>query len=347
MLSPRMKTMLLVAPAAIAKAIVTMAPELMEKGTVKILIPGTEWVDRLDEGKWYQLIGWMLGKPDLKIEVTNVGPSIGRHDGIKSPPSSTLVLNEEDGFLRSKTSAMWLGQHLDIDQTQYDMAILFNPGFSEFTEWFLDDGLGRLIDTGIPVFATAYEISELPDDIWVAGIFGIGRKGDHHVQNVFCVGPAQDNEAAVLAGDSEWGKIIWQMRRVSTHHIKFHDMFVKAAEYLRREARMANRAGPEKAKLFLQTMSQSGVHLGLEKAPLLPGVDGKHELYTLPRSLAVVAGTGQVFDLEKNELVADVHIPQDVIDAFPSEARDSKHHYPGVLWSIWVFQELVLTKLKR
>ena len=145
---------------SVAWWIVSFAPELAEKRKLRLLVGGSSEMHYLDEGRWYQLLPWLLGKPQMHVEVVVLddgllGDVLAEFGEDFCPPTSdcaACVNQFTPGELFVGHAVDWVEQGKEAP----DLIALFNPAFWD-PNW-LDAsssgwGLGRILRSQVPIAA--------------------------------------------------------------------------------------------------------------------------------------------------------------------------------------------------
>lgn len=193
---PENAAAVLAAPAAVARGIAVFAPELAGREQLSILVIGAESTDAADQGRWYQTIGAMLGR-DMQPAVTLVGSELDTAfqsslAGVAPAASATCVRAQLADFLSAQPAV------------NFDLAVMFQPGFQKYRGWLEQSGLARLLGAGTRVMGTSYSTDEYEMERWVLECHGYGAS-EACVLNPFYLdlGDAQST--------IHWGGALWQV----------------------------------------------------------------------------------------------------------------------------------------
>jgi hypothetical protein len=337
----------LVSPVTLAYGILQLAPELPAKQTLNVLIAGAETLDAWDRGAWYQALGWLLGNSTLVVNVVLVGNELGTLDG-KPIPAHSL----DHAFTpRTWRQAVWHKGSVKSyfagypNRPDFDIVFMPNPGFSAHTEWFADDTMEVLSSSGALLLATAFEDTEVPDDEWIANLFGLGReevlvKNPFSLESWFTNVPGYE-KLIERADGNDWGAIIWKISKVSPRNSQFRDQFVSAANRLHITCcELIDEFGPDSVRPFQQAMDLVGKSVsGAQFGKGLSREVQESTFITLPNSYCVDMDSGSVFNLNTNEWVPGVIVPSDVLLALPEQVTQSP--FPRILWASWVFEDFL------
>lgn len=207
------QTMALCPAASIAWWIATYHPELAEKPHIELAILGAEDMDALDDGRWYGLIPWMLGKPGLTVGATLVGPSVrqarSRGVGLGNPPvtkvgTPTLFPTESGAFAPAQVQEQDLQSYL-AEENSADLYVLFQPGFENFEkpgpQWLKPGQLEALVQRPAPIAVFSYARLEQLTEAWLLSKFGF-TVPETATRNPF---------AGVGEEGNQWASIAWEV----------------------------------------------------------------------------------------------------------------------------------------
>lgn len=158
----------LVAPVCAAHALETyqLLPEHGAKLHLALL--GAEKLDHGIEGRVYQLLPSLLGRPDLSIELEIVGPQF-RH---ANPRRSRKSVNLPAGRVYRMSCGEWLKAR-PAKTPLPQVTFLFHPGFENHArEWLKASELPQLLRTGTTVIVFAYDEDEAERDAFVLKAHG-------------------------------------------------------------------------------------------------------------------------------------------------------------------------------
>lgn len=336
-----------VSPVTLAYGILQLAPELTAKQKLNVLIAGAEALDAWDRGAWYQALGWLLGNSTLEVNVVLVGNELGTLDG-KPIPADSLA----HAFTpRTWRQAVWHKGSVKSyfagypNHPDFDVVFMPNPGFSAHTEWFADDTMEVLSSSGALLLATAFEDTEVPDDEWIANLFGFGREEDW-LKNPFSLESWFTNvpgyEKLIERADgNDWGAILWKISKVNPKNSQFRDQFVNAANRIHRTCcELIEEFGPDSVRAFQQEMDLVGKPIsGAQFGKELSQEVQESTFITLPNAYCVDMDSGNIFNLNADEWVPGVIVPLDVLHALPEQVTPSP--FPRFLWASWVFEDFL------
>jgi hypothetical protein len=180
----------------LAKWIHEFHPELLQEPRLRFAVIGAEILDGFDDGRWYQTLPWLTGKPELKVEVVLVAPTLHQEllrDSIPSTERKTAALAPKGAprdfapadIVPAKVSSFLQSK---LGQEHFDFFVLFNPGFSDPDyPWFSNGELGSLVARGVPIALSAYAAEELREEQWIVEVRGF-RASDRLFKNPFSEG---------------------------------------------------------------------------------------------------------------------------------------------------------------
>lgn len=340
----------LIAPVAVAYAIAHFSTELSEREELNVLIAGAEFMDAFDRGAWYQVIGWLLGNPSMKVNVALVGNELGTVDGATLPPH----LAKNDFTPESLKQAIWHKGNLESffvgypEHTQFDVAFFPNPGFSAHVEWFKDGCLDRVYESGALMIASAFEESEIPDDTWVANLSGFGISKEGVKQNPFSMlswveSTGQNKRYLEASEGNDWGSALWKIDRVEKTHVIWREPLLNAAESIHEMAcGLMEEYGREGAVVFQREMSHVGKSFQASALNVPEfGSANDFTFVTLRNGLVVSLGDGRVYDPEIEVWIDDLRVPMDVLRVYAEISRELESHLPRLIWATWIYEEFV------
>ncbi len=193
---PENAAAVLAAPAAVARGIAVFAPELAGREKLSILVIGAESTDAVDQGRWYQTIGAMLGSK-MRPVVTLVGSELdtlfqSSLTDVAPAVAANCVRTHLAEFLAARPSV------------NFDIAVMFQPGFQKYRGWLEDSGLARLLTGGMLLMGASYSTDEYEMERWVLECHGYGASQTcAHNPFYLELGDAQSS--------IHWGGELWQV----------------------------------------------------------------------------------------------------------------------------------------
>ncbi|RQP93655.1 hypothetical protein [Burkholderia stagnalis] len=322
----------LLGPVNAARAIATLAPELAERPRLKMLVAGAAEMDCVDQGCWYRAVGHLLGRPELEVVPFVIGPEVDRQPPVK------LARVFEPAEISHEMLAPFLARHAE----PFDVVFFFTPGFSAHPEWFEDGAFQRLFDSGAVLLASAYEEAELPDEVWLANLEGVGQYGDF-VRNPFTlladVPGANLVAADNLMGDSDWGSILWRLKPVSPTYPKWSRDWLSAAAYQHQEVRrVIDSYEMEVAEDYQEHTGEFGRPYLADKLQDPEDWQGR-KMFLMPEDSLLFADTGEVFYGRTGDFIPDLVVPREVLDSFPEEGADRA--FPRIIWALAIWTKYV------
>jgi hypothetical protein len=211
---PAMQAVLM-PPVTLALWIRRFMPELADRSSVRIVIAGAAELDGMHEGRWFQLVPYLLGRPQLQLDVTILYQNVSQYPAAVSgdwlrPVSARLDLATES----TATLGTWLAKNPDNP----DLLVLFHPGFEYAASggshdgiapacmWLDESELPAALGRGIPVAVTAFEEIEFEQDRWPFDAYGIKAAPDT-LQNPFVT----DKPYALETPPMGWGSFLWRI----------------------------------------------------------------------------------------------------------------------------------------
>jgi hypothetical protein len=186
----------LAAPAAIARWIALRAPALGTKPTLSLLVVGAETIDAADEGRWYQWLAMLLDAKQ-RVAVTLVGPELDIAFVSAARAHAPAVV--------ARSCRMTLDDFLARENAgEFDLAVIFHPGFQKHRSWLGSSGLASLVRAGVEVIASSFEADEYEMDRWVLEAYGYGV--DEPLINPFFLELGDEHTTV------RWGRALWAIQ---------------------------------------------------------------------------------------------------------------------------------------
>jgi hypothetical protein len=277
---------------ALARAAERYAPELLEKRHIRILVIGAEWLDALDSGRWYSLLGPLLGRP-LSVEGYLVGPQLesGSLDSVNS------LVAQAPAFERIQET---LQQFLEGKGRPVDVAVVYQPGLDSDTALLEPPGPGPLLEAGIPVLGSSYSRDEFLMEREILRAFGYE-----------CAEPVSNPMALDLGREeARWGALLWAL---SPQRPGRGEPDREAVAEVQRLSRMLAHS---KLQGMLVPVESLGESFGIARRE-----GGQREMIYLFDSFYVARDSGEVFAVEGNALrPTEVRVGTADLSAYPDGA---------------------------
>jgi hypothetical protein len=208
----------LVAPVTLARWIVEEQSQLLERESLHIVIAGaSKGLDSIDEGRWYQYVPTLLGRPAMRVSVSLVGPELAPgkdHPSLRTDPARAGILTSVAGKLvaglpaasvTADTLAAWTAARNEMEAMP-DLCFAFHPGFEAFGGSWLSqqEGFGKLHMAGVPIGCTSSGIEEFWQDHWLLRQHGGAIRGTAK-ENPFAL--ERDN----LKFTGRWAALCWTL----------------------------------------------------------------------------------------------------------------------------------------
>lgn len=164
------------APASLARLLESL--DLQEEDSVHVLIIGSEALDCASGGAFYQFVPIMLGLPFLNLHIELIGPLVDTTE-FQNELGSNVTVSIFDGTLGEYADKIGESELID-----FDLYVLFNPGFESHHEEFMSDDrpvFEKIVTTGNPVYFTSY--SENEDARNQKFLFAYGFESDSPILN--------------------------------------------------------------------------------------------------------------------------------------------------------------------
>lgn len=164
------------APAAsMAWWLVKKHPELLDRPSLCLLVPGATDVESLDGGRWFSFLPWLVGRPALQVSVVLVGnevvgkehdfasSALSQLDGLNASPAKNFISRLPESIVFNGTLGQWRkGPGRDV---AVDACVLFSPGLSaHYRTWLTEEGLLPLMRHGIPLGVFGYSKLDALED---------------------------------------------------------------------------------------------------------------------------------------------------------------------------------------
>lgn len=208
----------LVAPVTLSRWIAEEQPQLLERSHLHIVIAGAaKGLDSIDQGRWYQYVPLLLGRPEMTVRVSLVGPELAagtnhpslrterERAGILTSIASRAVETLPAADVTADTLAAWWAARTENEPVP-DLCFAFHPAFEAFGGSWLSqqEGMGNLLMAGVPLGCASSGVEEFWQDHWLLRQYG----GAIH-------GPARENpfslERENLKFTGRWAALTWTM----------------------------------------------------------------------------------------------------------------------------------------
>ena len=140
-------------------------PELLAKPRLRILVAGAEILDADANGRNYGFMPALLGRPELELEVSLVGPAIQ-----PMPEHQSYAGLANPATCHEATLAAFMA---DRTASEFDIVFALHAGLESHAQsWLNDEGLLRLAAAGVPVVLSAYADLDAAIDVNLARAHG-------------------------------------------------------------------------------------------------------------------------------------------------------------------------------
>jgi len=275
-----------------------------------VAVVGAEWLDALDSGRWYSLLGPLLGR-DLSVEGILIGPRL--EDGSAGTVKSLVA--DATAFERATDT---LQHFLQGDGEAVDVAVLFQPGLDDDTSLLEPPGLAPLLEAGIPVLGSSYSGDEFRMEREILRAFGYASR------------PPVDNPLALDPGREEarWGSVLWALERAGTENCE------PDREKISDVRRLSRMLAHSKLEGMLIPLERLGESFGIPRRE-----GGEREVIYLFDVFYAARDTGEVFQVDGNALrPTDVRIKSEDMHAYPAAAEGLGR----ALWAARMKEEYLL-----
>lgn len=209
----------LLAPVTVARWLSIQHPELLAKDSLHLVIAGAApGPDSLDQGRWYQTIPLLVGKPEMALSISLVSPSsstLAEFKQYRMNPSESVrslesvaassIIDLIPAMKEAKPIGVW------ANESEYagtvDACFIFNPAMEAFSSsWFNESqGLPSLLAQNVPIGCSSSCIEAFWHDSWLCGLYG-------HEAVLVC----GDNPFKLLLGSEKkaghWGALSWSIQ---------------------------------------------------------------------------------------------------------------------------------------
>ena len=160
--------LLLGGPVLVAKQILEHSPDLLDKDSLNICMPGAAHLDAGNQGDTYGLLPFLLNKPNMIIHIDFVGPECL---DFKFNPKCALKSKNDNLTVNHFTSSF---EEYLKSKDSIDVLIWSSPGLEENAEsWFIqDNGIVAALSKSIPILGCSYADDEAELDALFARAYG-------------------------------------------------------------------------------------------------------------------------------------------------------------------------------
>ena len=191
--------LVLAAPLAISFFIVHYAQELCSLDRIKILVIGAEWIDALDNGRWYQSIADFCDAR-FHVEASLVGPDVFEEKDRQSTLSSMVrTIYPEAVIIRSRL------EDAQIDLSLFDLYVFFEQSIECRQRLWMKGALPHVVKTGKPIMAAYSSRDAYAKDVSYLEACGCAVEGEP-TENPF---PLQLQGG--MSGAPGWGRLLYKI----------------------------------------------------------------------------------------------------------------------------------------
>ncbi len=292
----------LVIPVAVARWITQFEPQLASNPTLNLVVAGAApGPDTLADGRWYQLLPFLLGAPELKVTVALVGPNVYRdptHSAFELHTAHEATAHLPKSLAVASLHPQTLGEFMKEQTHAPDLVILSHPGLEAESEaWLNTSELASVTDKSIPVGVLSYAADQFEMEQWAAVAYGY-EVAPQVEENPFFRLPDVDVGLPVAISQQLW--------RIS-------------------HGPSAGTANPEMMATLQEFMTVADAWIQAGEGELLPEVgrllEEGEDLIFLPPVLCASLRTGELFVLDKNNLsLAPIQLPESLQVSRPTLA---------------------------
>jgi hypothetical protein len=155
---------------------------LLDKKHLNIVVAGAKHNDATNQGMWFSLLPYLVGKLNLTLSINLVGHEAGCSMFIRQPPDDPERIVTFDGILPNSSSihkCSIADYYSDKSIQETDLIVMFHPGMNVYSkEWMEDSMLSTLINSNIPMFATSFGEDDYIVDKLILESYGCSDIGD-------------------------------------------------------------------------------------------------------------------------------------------------------------------------
>jgi hypothetical protein len=339
----------LVVPAAsIAVWILQHAPHLAQRSHLDVLVAQATEYEALDSGRWMQFIPWLVGRPEMRIDVTLVGQSLLPADLAANDASQdaidlrhrthswTAVRNMAPATLHQGSIESWLraarlAQPERGEHWLPDLCAVFSPTFFLHHEALLhESGLLPLLDQRVPLAFFSTSETEQLVDVYTLEAAGFTLRDRECWPNPWAL-PTENHERVSVHGKMGWAVEVDAMPSSVVPDASSMRALGAALRYIERGT---FDIGPDAILSLGEAMRTAPPN----SASVDPDTAGM--LLRLPLGVAVDASNGYVYQLQDVSallLEAVPKVPQSALDAFPGPDDLLRR----ALWAVSVHRQFV------
>jgi hypothetical protein len=212
--NPALQTVLMPA-VALALWIRWFMPDLVTRARAHVLVAGAAEIDGLHEGRWFQIVPYLLGRPQLQLDLTVLYQDVGqRPSRDRAGWLRKYVANFGPATESTETLGVWLAKN----KNNPDLVMLFQPGLEHAARrishdrrspaytWLDESELPAALERGVPIGLTAFEQIEFEQERWLLEPYGI-KAEPLTLQNPFVTDAPYDMETPPMG----WGSFLWRI----------------------------------------------------------------------------------------------------------------------------------------
>lgn len=339
---------LAVPAASIAVWILQHAPHLAQRSHLDVLVAQATEYEALDSGRWMQFIPWLVGRPDMRIDVTLVGADLLPADLAANDASQdaidlrhrthswAAVRNMAPATLHQGTVESWLhatrlARPERGEQWLPDLCAAFSPTLFLNHEALLhESGLLPLLRQQVPLALFSASEAEQLVDVYTLESAGFTLRDRECWPNPWAL-PTANHERVSVHGKMGWAA---EVDTVPASVVPDPSSMHALGAALRYIERSTFDIGPD-AILSLGEAMRTAPPNNANTDANSPGM-----LLRLPLGVAVDASNGYVYQLQDISallLEAVPKVPQSVLDSFPGPEDLLRR----ALWAVSVHRQFV------
>lgn len=320
-------------------------PELLTRNIIRVLVPGAGAVECSDGGRWLSFVPWLLGRPELQVDVIIVGDELAiTDDGPQSSrgrsmaqlerqwstPFGGAVATKPGSAIFNGTLAQW---HEQGKAEEVDACVLFAPGFtSHYREWLTDADLLPLLRQKLPIGVFSYSKLDSIEDQYMLSL--VGLKVEPHALELNPWHVAHEMADAMGA----FARFYWPLRITDAMpHLNLENAAIAEFQELQAYAR--------------QDFIELGADQAIERLGARWEVEGAADkrsdaIIVLPREHGVLESTCEVGEFDRRGFIP--FVPSLVVPAERIQTRPADEHLMDrILWALRLHRDVVEPQLRE
>lgn len=338
---------LLVPAASVAWWLAKSAPtEILERDEIHILLPGASAVECADNGRWFSFVPWLLGKPQLKVNIMMVGDELvsGSKNGISSvhlsraqlvrdwkTSFSAAVAGQPEPEIFNGTLADW---HNGAGASRtIDACVMFSPGFTTHYEtWLTEDDLLPLLRKQVPIGVFCYSQIDGLEDLYLLPLLGFDIAPQVLELNPWCLG---DEMREVFGGFAQYS---WTLQCTSIPAVL--DLDSPAVQDFKDLQEYANE------DFLAYGADQALQRMGIRWEVTGHDHGGKDAIIVLPHQHGILESTREIGSFDEG-LFSLFEPPLAVSDEQLASRPDDSRLMERILWALRLHRDWIAPRLQE